>query len=137
MFESNRRRTPRFDMALPLMVRLEDSLSAAQRDAVSSNISHRGLYFSTDLPVKVGSRIEILLKMPEAIVGRPVREWRCHAHVVRVEPLPAQQEATGVGVELIYYEVLRNRVPVESEEVPSLVSDLGPKTTGRPLENFR
>ena len=137
MFESNRRHTQRFDIALPLVVRLEDSLSAAQRDAVSSNISHRGVYFSTDLPVKVGARIEILLKMPETIVGRPVREWRCHARVVRVVPLPAPQEATGVGVEFIYYEVLRNRVPVESEGGPSGVPDLGLETTSLPLENFR
>jgi Tfp pilus assembly protein PilZ len=135
MFESNRRHTQRFDMALPLLVRLENSLSA-ERDAVSFNISHRGLYFSTDLPVKVGSRMEILLKMPEAIVGRPVREWRCHARVVRVVPLPAPQEAMGVGVEFIYYEVLRNRAPVERKEVPS-VSDLGLGTTSLSQGNFR
>lgn len=96
-------------MALPLVVRLEDSLSPVRCETVSSNVSHRGVYFATDLPVKLGTRMEILMEMPEVIVGRPVREWRCHARVVRIDVPNEAHNSTGVGVEFIYYEVLRNR----------------------------
>lgn len=119
MHQKNRRQTQRHQMALPLVVRLEDQPSSPGCETVSSNVSHRGVYFATDLPVKIGTRMEILVKMPEAIVGRPVREWRCHARVVRIDATGETQNPAGVGVEFIYYEVLRNRATVVGAEPAS------------------
>ena len=118
MYQKNRRQTPRHEMALPLLVRLENSFCALGSKAVSSNVSHRGVYFATHLPVKIGTRMEILMTMPEVIVGRPVREWRCHARVVRIDAPIQVQNASGVGVEFIYYEVLRNRATILGAELP-------------------
>ncbi len=36
--------------------------------------------FATDAPLIIGSAVEVLLKMPEEISGRPTTEWRRTGH---------------------------------------------------------
>jgi hypothetical protein len=58
-----------------------------ERRAESENLSERGVFFATDAPLVIGSAVEVLLKMPEEISGRPTTEWRCTGQVVRLEPV--------------------------------------------------
>lgn len=45
-----------------------------EQGAESENLSERGVFFATDAPLVVGSAVEVLLKMPEEISGRPTTE---------------------------------------------------------------
>jgi hypothetical protein len=40
------------------------------------NISRRGVYLATSLPVTAGMAVELQFTMPEEISGKPERAWR-------------------------------------------------------------
>jgi Tfp pilus assembly protein PilZ len=80
---------------------------SAQRRIESVNISKTGAFFATDLPIAIGSAVEVLLKMPEELTGKPAAEWRCAGRVVRLQPADALGGKLGVGVEFDYHEILR------------------------------
>jgi Tfp pilus assembly protein PilZ len=79
-----------------------------EQRAESENLSERGVFFVTNAPLVIGSAVEILLKMPEEISGRPTTEWRCTGHVVRIEPVDTPRGKLGVGIEFDCYEILRS-----------------------------
>src|SRR5260370_42181494 len=102
---SDRRRAPRRDLAVRLRVRILRSRVPAQA-AESLNLSERGVYFATNLPLQEGTPVEVLLQMPAEITGKQPIEWRCTGHVVRVQPMRAQ-DALGGGVCFDCYEIVR------------------------------
>jgi hypothetical protein len=65
-----------------------------------------GSLFATDSPMAIGTAVEILLKMPQEITGRPTAEWRCTGHVVRLQPVDASRSQLGVGVQFDCCEIL-------------------------------
>src|SRR5260370_29273279 len=75
----------------------------------SENLSDTGTYFATDSPLAIGSAVEILLKMPEEVTGKPTTEWRCTGHVVRLEPVDSLRCRMGVGVQFDCYEIMRSK----------------------------
>ena len=86
-----------------------------ERSVESQNLSETGTFFSTDVPLAIGSAVEILLKMPREISGKPTAEWRCAGHVVRFQPSDTARGELGVGVEFDYYEILRSKTSVPPE----------------------
>ncbi len=82
---------------------------STERRAESRKLSESGTFFATDEPTAIGSAVEILLKMPEAISGNPTTGWRCTGHVVRVELIDTPRGKLGVGVQFDYYEILRSK----------------------------
>ena len=107
---SERRISRRLQVTTPLRVRVWKS-GSAQRRTESVNISKTGAFFATDLPIAIGSAVEILLKMPEELTGKPAAEWRCTGHVVRLQPVDAAGGKLGVGVEFDYHEILGSKTP--------------------------
>jgi Tfp pilus assembly protein PilZ len=103
-----RRSSRRVQFKTALRVRLWKSGSTEQR-AESENLSERGTFFATDAPLAIGSALEILLKMPKEITGKPATEWRCTGRVVRLEPVDTPQGKLGVGVQFDCYEILRSK----------------------------
>jgi len=103
--ESDRRNFRRHQFKTPLRVRVWKS-GPAERSAESENLSERGAFFATDAPLAIGSAVEILLKMPEEITGKPAAEWRCTGHVVRLQPVDISVGKLGVGVQFDCYEIL-------------------------------
>ena len=68
------------------------------------NISLRGTYFPTALPLREGSDIEVRLKMPEEIIAGQRHEWTFTARVVHLERLGHHSsKKSGVGVYFLYY----------------------------------
>ena len=113
-YQSDRRNSRRYRLQTPLRVRVWKS-GSTERRLESENLSERGTFFATDVPLAVGTAVEILLKMPEEITGKPTTEWRCTGHVVRLEPVDAPHGKTGVGVEFDYYEILRSKAATQLE----------------------
>jgi Tfp pilus assembly protein PilZ len=104
-YEAERRISRRHSLKTALRVRVWKAGATEQR-AESQNLSDRGTFFATDTPLDIGSAVEILLKMPEEISGKPTTEWRCTGHVVRLEPVDSPRGKMGVGVQFDCYEIL-------------------------------
>jgi Tfp pilus assembly protein PilZ len=104
----------RLQLKTSLRVRVWKS-GPAERKAESLDLSENGAFFVTDVPIPIGSAIEILLKMPEEVTGKPAAEWRCSGRVVRLQPVDTPQGKTGVGVEFDYYEILRSKAAAQLE----------------------
>jgi hypothetical protein len=101
-----RRFTPRMDLHLPIQFRPILNSTAAEEDAQSLNISRRGVYLSTSLPVTMGMAVELPFTMPEDISGKPERAWRCVGRVVRVDKHGRLWGRRGIGVQFDYYELV-------------------------------
>jgi hypothetical protein len=71
-FPKDRRISTRHAVKTPLKVRLWKT-STPEHAGESENISEQGMFFATDLRMGIGSVIELVLKMPEAITGEPER----------------------------------------------------------------
>ena len=77
-----RRKARRVALELPIKVRLWESAVPEQK-VECLNISERGLYFASGTRFNAGERLELVLKMPEDIVGRENSNWLCVGQVVR------------------------------------------------------
>jgi hypothetical protein len=99
------RQTTRFQLGVPFCLRLPESPATPERWEETSNISGTGLYFVTDLALRVGTLADVNLRMPEIVAGKQSREWFCRGKVVRVKPGKLPGAKAGIGVEFQYYEV--------------------------------
>jgi PilZ domain len=106
--KSDRRICLRLPFKTAMRVRVWKS-GPDERKAESENLSEQGTFFATDTPVAIGSALEILVKMPEEITGKPATEWRCTGHVVRLQPVDTLRGKFGVGVQFDCYEILRSK----------------------------
>lgn len=106
MKPGERRYTPRLKLRIPVSIRRLDSTDSPSCTAESTDISARGLYFATRLPLKVGTPVQVTLRMPEEIAGRVLPEWRCHGRVVHVDTDDVPPGESRIGVEIQYYEVV-------------------------------
>jgi hypothetical protein len=121
-----RRVGQRFLFSLP--VSLRDPATCSEGAGFTQDLSSRGVFFFTDLPLMEGSEIELTLKMPAEITLGESMPVRCRAHVLRVVRPKAQVNGTvtaetkiGVAVRLESYEYLQ----AASESI-SRVSTLHP-----------
>jgi Tfp pilus assembly protein PilZ len=108
--DRDRRLSRRHSLRAPLRIRVRKS-DIAERCAESENLSQRGVFFATDLPLNKGASLDLLLEMPEEITGVPVAHWLCTGHVVRVVPPASSGAKQGVGVQFDFYEVSRSERP--------------------------
>jgi hypothetical protein len=103
---TDRRVSLRFNCRVPIRIRLWKS-GMPERRSESENLSEGGILFATDAPMPVGTVVEVLLKMPEAITGVETTEWLCSGHVVRTEVIDSPRGKLGVGMQFDCYQVSR------------------------------
>jgi hypothetical protein len=111
VYSAERRISRRLQFKTPLRVRICKS-GLAEQLSESENLSGGGAFFATDSPLIIGSAVEILLKMPEEVTGKPAIDWRCTGHVVRLEPSDAVRPKLRVGVQFDCYEILHLRTDI-------------------------
>src|SRR6202140_507206 len=64
MSSSERRVDTRVNVRVPLRFRALNNPGSTEQSAQSENISQRGLYFMTNVPLKIGTPVEVSLRMP-------------------------------------------------------------------------
>ena len=99
-------RNPRFEMRIPVRIRPLNSGISPSLATECLNVSATGLLFTTNARFEHGSTVEVLLRMPEEIVGTPANDWRCTGAVVRVEERETPTARFEVGVKFYCYEVI-------------------------------
>ena len=73
-----RRLAERHELKTQVRLRVRSS-NLCEQEAKSENISRRGVFFTTALPLTAGTILDLLLEMPEAISG--VRAAHCASEV--------------------------------------------------------
>jgi len=92
-----RRAAQRFDFNLPVSVRVADD--AREGLGFTQNLTARGAFFYTDLPLVAGSSIELTLVMPSEITLTESMRVRCRGRVQRVvRPAVGTADGTKLGV---------------------------------------
>lgn len=94
---SERRITPRFKLHPPLSFHRREALSDGEQQAKAIIISTRGVYFVTNLVLRVGETVELL-------TGAKVSIRRFTGRVTHVELENMPLGLSGIGVQLLYYE---------------------------------
>jgi sigma-B regulation protein RsbU (phosphoserine phosphatase) len=130
MSASERRTAHRFILSVPLQLQLIQAPSLAARELKTMNISTRGVYFATDLPLCQGQLVQVLLQMPKEISGNVVNERRFTGRVAHVDPNEFANGMSGVGVQFLRYgeiAVQLHEQEQENSEARSIQQGLLPK----------
>jgi len=97
--EINRRREWRFD--LPLPVKIEGKLPQGKIFKESTkieNISSKGVYFSLDSGVIIGSKLNLVIDMPKELGGGKKLKLSLGGLTVRLEELDKKTKKQGVAL---------------------------------------
>ena len=107
-----RRTTRRYDLSLPVLIRIPTEKESASRKGNTRDISTRGLYFVMDQDPQAGSPLDLVLTLPTAITNG--KEVLVHAfgRVLRVEPRIEDGNARmGVAAVIEKYDMVRAEAP--------------------------
>jgi PilZ domain len=104
MSSSERRIDTRVNICVPLRFRVLNNPGSTEQPAQSENISQRGMYFLTNVPLKVGTPVEVSLRMPQELAGKIASDVKCVARVVHVRESSAPGGLSGIGLHIERYE---------------------------------
>jgi hypothetical protein len=104
MSSSERRIDTRVNVCVPLRFRALNNPGSTEQAAESENLSQRGMYFMTHIPLKVGTPVEVSLRMPQELAGKMSSDVKCVARVVHVTPSLTPGGMLGIGLHIERYE---------------------------------
>jgi hypothetical protein len=102
MNTKERRLDTRVNVRVPLRFRTLNNPNSVEQSAESENISQRGIYFETAVPLHVGTPVELSLRMPQEVAGKSPSDVRCVARVVHIRPSTLSGKP-GVGLHIERY----------------------------------
>jgi hypothetical protein len=104
MSSGERRIDMRVNVRVPLRFRILNHPDSIEQIAESENISQRGMYFTTAVPLKVGMPLEVSLRMPQELASKFSSDVKCMARVVHVHANSVLGGSAGVGLHIERYE---------------------------------
>jgi hypothetical protein len=105
---SERRTARRYDLALPVIIRVPVEKNTSSRNGKTRDISTRGLYFTIDEDLGTGAELDITLTLPSEVTRGSEVFIRAMGKVVRVDKA-AENSSSRVGVAAVIerYEIIR------------------------------
>lgn len=105
---TERRTTRRYDLTLPIIIRIPAERAADSQQGKTRDISTRGLYFVVDQNMESGSPLDITLTLPSEITRGSDVFVRASGKVVRVENRMEDGSARmGVAAVIERYDIIR------------------------------
>src|SRR5713101_2847297 len=105
---TERRTTRRYDLTLPIIIRIPAERAPDSQQGKTRDISTRGLYFVVDQNMESGSPLDITLTLPTEITHGSEVFVRAHGKVVRVERRMEDGSARmGVAAVIERYDIVR------------------------------
>jgi len=105
---TERRTARRYDLSLPVIVRMPTERTLDTRKAKTRDISTRGLYFVIDQDLEAGSELDITLTLPAEITHGTDVFVRAFGKVVRVEQkMEDGTSRMGVAAVIERYDIIR------------------------------
>ena len=96
---------------LTLAVKIKDGDSRRSHAATTDNLSAAGVFITTTLPVRKGSKMSFQITLPAPIIGsKNDVEVNCAGRVVRVDA-PAKGKRRGVACVIDRYQFVPRRKP--------------------------
>jgi len=105
---TERRTTRRYDLTLPIIIRIPAERTPDSQQGKTRDISTRGLYFVVDQNLESGSPLDITLTLPTEITHGSEVFVRAHGKVVRVERRMEDGSARmGIAAVIERYDIVR------------------------------
>jgi hypothetical protein len=105
---SERRIARRYDLSLPVMVRIPAQGLAETQSGRTRDISTKGLYFVIDQDVRAGSNLDIMLTLPKEMTNGEEVLVKASGKIVRVESRMEDGDARlGVAAVIERYDIMR------------------------------
>jgi PilZ domain len=109
---TERRTARRYDLSLPVIIRVPLETNPASRNGKTRDISTRGVYFLLDDDVSTGAELDLTMTLPAEITGGTEVFVRAIGKVVRVEKRAENGHGhIGVAAVIERYEIVRNESP--------------------------
>jgi len=108
---TERRTARRYDLSLPVVIRVPLTRQTEPRKGRTRDISTRGMYFIIDQSLEAGSELDITLTLPAEITHGADVLVRAQGKVVRVENRFKEDNADlGVAAVIERYDIIRSDV---------------------------
>jgi c-di-GMP-binding flagellar brake protein YcgR len=105
---TERRTTRRYDLSLPIIIRVPTERALDSQKGKTRDISTRGLYFVVDQNMESGSQLDITLTLPAEITHGTEVFVRALGKVVRVESrMEDGNSRMGVAAVIERYDIIR------------------------------
>ena len=105
---SERRVARRYDLSLPVMVRIPTQGFAETQSGRPRDISTKGLYFVIAQDVRAGSNLDIMLTLPKEMTNGEEVLVKASGKIVRVESrMEDGNERLGVAAVIERYDIMR------------------------------
>jgi len=105
---TERRTARRYDLSLPILIRVPKEHVGDSQNGKTRDISTRGLYFVIDQDLQAGSELDITLTLPGEITRGSEVLVRAMGKVVRVERRKEDDsERLGVAAVIERYDIVR------------------------------
>jgi hypothetical protein len=112
-FLSDARTGRRFPLTLP--VKIKGGNSRGSRFATTNNLSAAGVFITTDVPFRKGSKLNFEITLPAPVIGaKSDVEVKCAGRVIRVDT-PSRGKRRGVACVIDKYQFVPQRKPRESK----------------------
>jgi c-di-GMP-binding flagellar brake protein YcgR len=106
---TERRTARRYDLSLPVMIRMPIEQEVSSRTGKTRDISTRGVYFLVDNNLNAGTELDLTMTLPAEVTGGTEVFIRAIGKVVRVENRPETgDQRVGVAAVIERYEIIRN-----------------------------
>jgi PilZ domain len=106
---TERRTARRYDLSLPVIVRIPIEKQVGSRNGKTRNISTRGVYFMIDNELSTGSELDLTMTLPAEVTGGTEVFIRAIGKVLRTEMRPDNgNDRVGVAAIIERYEIIRN-----------------------------
>ncbi len=105
---TERRTTRRYDLSLPIIIRIPSAWTLASRQGKTRDISTRGLYFVVDQNLEAGSELDITLTLPAEITRGCEVFVRALGKIVRIDRrMEDGNTHMGVAAVIDRYDIIR------------------------------
>ena len=106
---TERRTARRYDLSLPVIIRMPVEKEIFSRTGKTRDISTRGVYFTIDQDLGAGTELDITLTLPSEVTRGSEVFIRATGKVVRVDRRPENGSSrVGVAAVIERYEIIRN-----------------------------
>ena len=106
---TERRMARRYDLSLPVNVRLPINREPGAHKGQTRDISTRGVYFMVQKELSPGTELDFTLTLPSEITRGTEVFVRAHGRVVRIDKQHHDEERESIGVAAVIerYDIIR------------------------------
>jgi hypothetical protein len=122
-----RRVGKRYVIQIPLNFRELKSSSSTKEFGEIIDVSNLGVAFSTTAPITTGTMVEVFLRMPLDVLGRPSSEWQWIGKVTRCRPYNASKVWKVVGVQFCCFQTTEEAERLKNRQLEK--TQVGDETT--------